>query len=82
MLTKWVDVWKPLMLRQAQHERLPHSPTTVFRLIGKSVDDIDDLRLRDLFISFGQGGYWLCYLVRDDDIIIVRIWHGRESSDY
>lgn len=50
-------------------------------LIGKSVDDIDDPRLRDFFIPFGQGGYWLRYWVRDDDIIIVRIWHGRESRD-
>ena len=33
MLTKWVSVWKPFMLRQAQHERLPHASTAVFRLI-------------------------------------------------
>lgn len=49
-------------------------------LIGKSVDDIDDTTLRDLFIPFGQGGYWLRYLVREENII-VRIWHGRENRD-
>jgi hypothetical protein len=27
MLTKWVSVWKPFMLRHAQHERLPHAST-------------------------------------------------------
>ena len=36
MLTKWVGMWKPLMLRQAQHERLPHLPTAVFRIIVTS----------------------------------------------
>jgi hypothetical protein len=50
-------------------------------LIGKSVDDIDDPTLRDLFIPFGQGGYWLRYLVRKENIIVVRTWHGRENSD-
>jgi len=33
MLTKWVSEWKPLMLRQAQHERLPLAPTAVFKVI-------------------------------------------------
>ena len=34
MLTKWVSVWKPFMLRLAQHERLPRASTAVFRIIG------------------------------------------------
>ena len=56
--------------------KLPDNP-----LIGKSVDDINDSTLRELFIPFGQGGYWLRYLVREENIIIVRIWHGRENRD-
>ena len=32
ILTKWVRAWKPFMLRQAQHERLPRASTAVFRL--------------------------------------------------
>jgi hypothetical protein len=35
--TKWVGVWKPLMLRQAQHERLLYAPTAVFRIIVKQI---------------------------------------------
>lgn len=50
-------------------------------LIGINVADIDDEQLRDLFIPFGQAGYWLRYLVKDDDIVIVRIWHGRENRN-
>ena len=56
--------------------KLPDNP-----LIGKSVDDINDSTLRELFIPFGQGGYWLRYLAREENIIIVRIWHGRENRD-
>ena len=46
MLTKWVGIWKPFMLRQgspersrrAQHERLPHASTAVFRIkLGRGV---------------------------------------------
>ena len=33
--TKWVGVWKPFMLRQAQHEPLPRAPTAVFRFIRR-----------------------------------------------
>ena len=34
MLTKWVGVWKPLMVRQAHHERFPHASTDFFRIKG------------------------------------------------
>ena len=33
MLTKWVNAWKPLMLRQAQHERLRRASTAAFRFM-------------------------------------------------
>ena len=49
--------------------------------LGKGVEDINNPNLRDLFIPFGQGGYWLRYLIRQDDIVVVRIWHGRENRD-
>jgi len=31
-LTKWVSVWKPLMVRQAHHERFPQASTDFFRM--------------------------------------------------
>ncbi len=51
-----------------------------FPLLGRPVQDIDGLPLRDLFIPFGQGGYWLRYAVLAGKIIVVRIWHGREDK--
>jgi plasmid stabilization system protein ParE len=49
--------------------------------IGRPVLDIDRPHLRDLFIPFGQAGYWMRYTVADDYILIVRVWHGREDRD-
>lgn len=46
--------------------------------VGSSVPDIEP-PLRDLFVHFGQSGYWLRYMVTDDEIIIIKIWHGREQ---
>lgn len=43
--------------------------------------DIDNPELREVFISFGQAGYWMRYIVTDDKIIIIKIWHGRENRD-
>lgn len=50
-------------------------------LIGRPVLDIDKPQLRDLFIPFGQAGYWVRYAVTDDEIIIIKIWHGRENKN-
>jgi len=52
-----------------------------FPFVGIPVQDIDKPQLRDLFIPFGQAGYWMRYAVTDDEIIIIKIWHGRENRD-
>ncbi len=62
-------------IREGARQLLDHP------LLGKSVEDINNPNLRDIFIPFGQAGYWLRYLIRQDDIVIVRIWHGRENRD-
>jgi plasmid stabilization system protein ParE len=81
-LRDFIGVHNPSAAQRAAHRireavrRLPDHP-----LIGRSVPDIERHILRDLFIPFGQAGYWLRYAVRDDEIIIVRIWHGRENRE-
>ena len=52
-----------------------------FPFVGIPVQDIDKPQLRDLFIPFGQAGYWMRYAVTDDKIIIIKIWRGRENRD-
>lgn len=50
-----------------------------FPSVGRPVQDIDRPQLRDLFIPFGQAGYWLRYAVTESEILIISIWHGREN---
>lgn len=52
-----------------------------FPFVGIPVQDIDKPQLRDLFIPFGQVGYWMRYTVTDEEIVIVKIWHGRENRN-
>ncbi|MBF0530469.1 MAG: type II toxin-antitoxin system RelE/ParE family toxin [Deltaproteobacteria bacterium] len=63
------------LIRDTAHKLL------MFPFIGMPVQDIDHPQLRDLFIPFAHNGYWLRYTVTDYEIIVVRIWHGRENRN-
>lgn len=52
-----------------------------FPFIGRPVLDVNIPQVRDLFIPFGQAGYWMRYAVTDHEIIIIKIWHGRENRE-
>lgn len=39
----------------------------------------DGTERRELFIPFGSGFYVLRYFTAKNVVIIVRVWHGRES---
>ncbi len=81
-LREFIHVHNPAAAsRAAQRIREAAGLLLTHPLLGKPVDDIDDPRLRDVFIPFGQGGYWLRYQVREDVILVIQIWHGRESRD-
>jgi plasmid stabilization system protein ParE len=34
--------------------------------------------LRELIVPFGSSAYIIRYVVRDDDVFVVRIFHGKE----
>ena len=49
----------------------------VFPEIGLKVERaFEPHRIRDLFI----GNYTVRYLIGDEEIIILRLWHGRENE--
>jgi len=48
-------------------------------LLGKQVIDINILELRDRYIPFGQTGYVVRYLIKNDEIQIIKIWNEREN---
>ncbi|HRE44962.1 MAG TPA: type II toxin-antitoxin system RelE/ParE family toxin [Terricaulis sp.] len=35
--------------------------------------------MRQLVLRYGKGGYVIRYRLRDDVILITRLWHGREK---
>lgn len=54
--------------------KIQHQP-----FLGRGVGDIDYPELRERYFHFGKAGYWIEYLVRDEEIHIVKIWHGKEN---
>jgi toxin ParE1/3/4 len=38
-----------------------------------------DANVRQIVIRFGASGYIVRYVAEADDIVITRIWHGREA---
>ncbi|MFT5658915.1 MAG: plasmid stabilization system protein ParE [Gammaproteobacteria bacterium] len=46
---------------------------------GMPSPDEDCERFRDLYAPFGRGGYTIRYRIKQQRIIIVRVWHSREE---
>lgn len=44
---------------------------------GRSLDD--ETGRRELFVPFGAGAYVIRYLILDDQIVVIRVWHSREK---
>ncbi|MCC5602848.1 type II toxin-antitoxin system RelE/ParE family toxin [Nostoc favosum] len=44
---------------------------------GAIVDEIAGLR--KLVVSFGKYGFIIHYVILEDDVVILRIYHGREN---
>ena len=47
--------------------------------VGMPSPDEDCESFRDLYTPFGRGGYTIRYRVKQQVIIIVRVWHSRED---
>lgn len=48
-----------------------------FPEIGKPMGD--ELQRRELFLTFGGGAYVLRYKLVQEQVVIIRVWHSRES---
>ncbi len=62
-------------IREALH-KIPHQP-----FLGHPIAEIENPELRERFIPFGKAGYWVEYLVKTEEIHIVKIWHSRENRE-
>ncbi len=48
---------------------------------GMPSPDEDCEEFRDLYAPFGKGGYTVRYRVKQQTVIIVRVWRSREERD-
>lgn len=42
---------------------------------------VEDEAFRDLVAPFGGGAYVLRYRIDEDAVVVVRVWHSKESRD-
>lgn len=61
--------YKQLFLRVKCLQQNPRRGTIVDEIAG----------LRKLVVSFGKYGFIIHYVILEDDIVILRIYHGREN---
>ena len=47
--------------------------------VGMPSPDEDCEVFRDLYAPFGRGGYTIRYRIKQQTILIVRVWHSREE---
>jgi plasmid stabilization system protein ParE len=47
---------------------------------GAIVEEIAGLR--KLIVSFGKYGYIIHYIILEDDVIILRVYHGKENQPH
>ena len=78
-------------LRSFLHQNNPDAARRALALIWAAIDRLqefpdlgmstEDADIRQIVIRFGASGYIVRYaLLREDgDILITRIWHGREA---
>jgi len=38
----------------------------------------DALKRRELYLAFGAGAYVLRYILTENNIVVIRVWHSRE----
>jgi hypothetical protein len=41
----------------------------------------DDTGRRELFVPFGVGAYVLRYRLTGENLVVIRVWHSRESRE-
>jgi plasmid stabilization system protein ParE len=71
-----VDKDPDAALRMLQRVRAGAATLLEFPHAGKRMDE--DAERRELFVPFGVGAYVLRYRLREETIVVIRVWHSRE----
>ena len=79
-LREFINKENPLAAKNAGHRIL-----SAVDLLTKNPEagmpgpDEDCESFRDLYAPFGKGGYTIRYRIKQQIIVIVRVWHSRED---
>ena len=79
-LREFIQVHNPAAANRAAKRireailKIPRQP-----FLGHPIAEIENPELQERFIPFGKAGYWVEYLVKTEEIHIVKIWHSREN---
>jgi plasmid stabilization system protein ParE len=74
-----VDRGPDAALRMLQRVRAGAAILLEFPHAGKRMGE--DTERRELFVPFGVGAYVLRYRLRNETIVVIRVWHSRELRD-
>jgi len=74
-----VDKEPDAAVRMLQRVRTGAATLLEFPYSGKRMDEATERR--ELFVPFGVGAYVLRYRLRNETIVIIRVWHSRELRD-
>jgi toxin ParE1/3/4 len=72
-------------LNQNNPDAAPRAVARIWAAIGRLQEfpalgmPTKDATVRQIVIRFGTSGYIVRYVAEADDIVITRIWHGREA---
>ncbi|AGY60358.1 plasmid stabilization system protein [Gloeobacter kilaueensis JS1] len=64
-------------VRAAQALQKGTNTLSTFPELGHSMND--GTERREFFIPFGAGSYVLRYIISEQTLVIVRVWHSREN---
>ncbi len=48
-----------------------------FGAMGRPMDD--DTGRRELYVPFGASNYVLRYMVQNNEVVVIRVWHHKEK---
>lgn len=81
--------WDLARLRDFLAEKAPSAAVRAARVIAKATMSLRSLSergfktsedgLRELYVPFGSNGYVIQYIVRPDEVLVLRIFHSLEE---
>jgi plasmid stabilization system protein ParE len=77
-LRAFIEPHNPDAASAAAHRLLTAADRLIANpLLGHPIEGVPGFRR--IFIPFGKNGYTLSYRLDENNIVVLRVWHGRED---